>query len=284
VDSVSEESRQKVEKITVFLADWQVLFREGIHFTLCGEDDMEVIAEATSGEEALGFIEASQPSVAVLNIDGGRLSGIEATYHIKRNFPSVSVILVTDSDDDEHIFSAVKCGASAYLTKDIDPVDLVNVIRQVAQGVQLISKALLRPGIASLVINEFEVFASINEQVENIFAHLSSTEADILRRIAEGSPTEQIAQVMGIDEEAIEHHLEIILSKLVSNDRNRELIEAAQRGLPPIISRTGKSTTEYVTKEEFNAFKENLGERLKSFIEELSSARREEMKTRKRTL
>jgi DNA-binding NarL/FixJ family response regulator len=259
-----------MEKITVFLADWQVLFREGIHFTLCGEDDMEVIGEATSGEEALNLIEASQPRVAILNMNGGRLSGFEATHRIKRKFPSVSVVLVTDSDDDEHLFSAVKCGASAYLTKDIDPVDLVNAIKQVAQGTQLISKVLMRPEIASLVINEFEVFAAMNEQVDNIFARLSATEADILRRIADGSPLEQIAQALGIDKEAIDHHLEIILSKLVVNEHNQELIKVKQKGLPPTVPTTGKPPTEYVTREEFNAFKESLGERLKSFITGLS--------------
>lgn len=260
-----------MEKISVFLADWQVLFREGIHFTLSGEEDIEVIGEATNNEEALNFIETNPPRVAVLNMDHDKLKGDDATRRIKRNFPSVSVILVMDTEDEEYLFAAVKCGASAYVTKDIDPGDLVDLIRKVAQGAQPISEALFNPEIASRVISEFEVFASISEQVENLFAHLSPSETDILRRIADGGSSEQIAQALGIDKEAIGHHLELILSKLVANDQRRALLEAAQKGLPAIIPGVGKPPTEYVTKEEFDAFKESLGERLKSIIGELGS-------------
>jgi len=254
-----------MEKISVFLADWQVLFREGVHFTLCGEEDMEVIGEATNCEEALKSIETNPPRVAILSMNGGKLSGVEATHRIKQSFLSVSVILVTDTDDEEHLFSAVKCGASAYLTKAIDPIDLVNLIRNVAQGAQPISEALLRPEIASRVI-----------QAEKLSARLSSIEADILYRIAKGSSIEQIAQAVDNNKEAIRHHLGLILYKLMATNSSREIIEATQPDLPPIISRVGKPTIEYVTREEFNTFKESLGERLKSVINELSSVRREE--------
>jgi len=247
-----------MEKISVFLADWQVLFREGVHFTLCGEEDMEVIGEATNCEEALKSIETNPPRVAILSMNGGKLSGVEATHRIKQSFPSVSVILVTDTDDEEHLFSAVKCGASAYLTKAIDPVDLVNLIRSVAQGAQPISNALLRPEIASRVI-----------QAEKLSARLSSIEADILYRIAKGSPIEQIAQAVDNNKEAIGHHLGLILYKLMATNSSREITEATQPGLPPIISRAGKPTIEYITREEFNAFKESLGENLKSLIGKL---------------
>ncbi|MBA7683039.1 Transcriptional regulatory protein DegU [subsurface metagenome] len=168
-------------------------------------------------------------------MNGGKLGGVEATRRIRRSFPSVSVILVTDTDDEEHLFSAVKCGASAYLTKGIDPVDLVNLIRIVAQGAQPISEALLRPGIASRVIAEFEVFASIGEQVEDLFARLSPVEADILRRIADGGSSEQVAQALGITKEEVEHNLGLILSKLIANDHNLEIIETTQkRGSVPL--------------------------------------------------
>ncbi len=227
---------------------------------------MEVIGEATSNEEALNFISANPPMVAVLNINHEKFSGVDAAHRINRNFPSVSVILATDVDDEEHLFSALRCGASAYFTKDIDPGDLVDIIRKVAHGEKPIGEALLRKEIASRVINEFEAFALLGEQVGNVFASLSTTEADILRRLAEGSSSEQIAQALTVDQEAIEHHLGLILSKLVSNDHNRELIAAAQQGLPSIITKTGKPPADYVTREEFNAFKESLGERLKSFI------------------
>jgi DNA-binding NarL/FixJ family response regulator len=255
-----------MERFSVFLSDWQVLFREGIHFTLCGEEDMEVIGETTDNKEALNLIADNPPKVAVLNINHDQLSGASATCRIHRNLPSVAVILVTDTDDAEHLFAALKCGASAYITKDIDPADLVTLIRNVAQGAQPISKALLKAEIALLAINEFEVFAAIGEQADGVFSRLSSTEADILRHISEKNSAEQVAQALSTSKEEISRHLEMVRSKLVNNDQSREVIEATQRGLPTMMTKLGKPAANYITRDEFNAFKESLGERLKSFI------------------
>ncbi|MDI6814901.1 MAG: response regulator transcription factor [Dehalococcoidales bacterium] len=257
-------------KVKVFLADWQVLFREGIHFTLSGEDDIEVIGEATNNEEALTFIETNPPNVAILNADHGKPTGIEVTRRIKQNLPSVSVILVMDSYSDEQLFSVMKSGASACLTKDIDPEDMVNAIREVAQGARLISEALLRPRLAALALDEFEAFAILGEQLNNLLARLSSGEAEILRRIADRNSIEQVSLALGMSEQAIRHQLDLILCKLVANDHNREVIEAAQSNLVLTIIRQGfrtrqpaKLALEYVTKDEFTAFKESVSQRLK---------------------
>ncbi len=266
-----------MEKVSVFLADWQVLFREGIHFTLSGEEDIDVIGEATNNEEALNFIEKNPPRVAVLNANHSQFTGGNVTRRIKQNLPSVSVILVMDSESEEQLFSAMKSGASAYLTKDIDPEEMVNIIRKVAQGGYPISEALLRPRLASLVLEEFEASSIISEQLNNLLARLTPGEAEILQRIADRNSIEQVSaaaevcQVVGISEQAIRHQLDLILSKLVANDHNREVIEAAQSNMVLTIIRQGFRTgqagkPEYVTKDEFTAFKESVGERLKSFM------------------
>ena len=258
-----------MEKVSVVLADWQVLFREGIHFTLSGEEDIEVTGEATTNEEALNLIEGNPPTVAVLNVNHSKPSGIEITRRIKQNLPSVSVILIMDNDSEEQLFSVIKCGACACLTKDIDPDDLVNIIRQVAQGGHPITEALLRPGIASRVIDEFEAFSIISKQVDNLLARLSLREAEILRQVADGSSSEQAVQTLGINEETIRQHFNLILTKLVANDHNREVIEAAQSNIALTIVKQGLRSqqagkSEYVTKDEFTEFKESIGERLKS--------------------
>jgi len=257
-----------MEKVTVFLADWQVLFREGIHFTLSGEEDIDVIGEATDNEEALNSIEANPPRVAVLNADRGKPSGIDVTRRIKQNLPSVSVVLVLDSDNEEQLFSAMKSGASACLTKDIDPDELVSIIRKVAQGAYPISEALLKPAIASRVIDEFEDFAVISKEAGNLLARLTPREGEISRHIADGNSIEQLTQTLSINEESIRQHLEHMLTKLVANDHNREVIEATQSILPAIISRAkpGKPAAEYVTKDEFTEFKQGITERLKSLF------------------
>jgi len=227
-----------MEKVSVFLAEWQVLFREGIHFTLCGEEDIEVIGEAADNEEALNFIETNLPSIAILNAGQGKLSGIDVTTRIKQNYPLVSVILIMDNENEEQLFSAMKCGASACVTKDIDPDDLVSTVRKVAQGAYPISEALLRAGIASRVVDEFEAFSLINKEVSNLLAHLSPREGEILRHIADRNSIERVSQALGISEKAIRHHLDLILIKLVANDHNRVVIEATQNLLPSIVSTT----------------------------------------------
>jgi DNA-binding NarL/FixJ family response regulator len=255
-------------KITVFLADRQVLFREGIHFTLSGEDDIEVIGEATNGQETLTLIETDPPQVAILNTVHSKPNGIEITRRLKSNLLPVSVILIMDSDSEEQLFSAMNSGTSACLTKEIDPADLVSIIRKVAQGGYPINEALLRPGLASRVIAEFEVFSLINNQVTNLLARLSSGEAEILRRIASGEATTAIARALSISEQAMRQQLDLIRTKLVANDHTRQVIEAAQSNIVLTLIRQGLTTRlaselEYVTKDELTAFKETISQRLK---------------------
>ena len=255
-----------MERFSVFLADWQVLFREGIHFTLSGEDDMDVIGEATNNKEALNFIETNLPRVAILNVNHSEFTGIEVTRRINGSFPSVSVILIMDSGNEEQLYAALKCGASACLTKDVDPDELVNIVRKVSQGAYPISDVLLKPEIARHVIDDFKAFSLISLEVDNLLALLSPRESEILHFIADGNSIEQLAQSLNTNEEVIRLQLNQVLTKLVSNEHSREVIEAAQ-GRPPSVFR-GKPATEYVTKNEFETFKESLREHFRSFINE----------------
>ncbi len=261
-----------MEKVSVFLADWQVLFREGIHFTLSGEEDMEVIGEDTENEQALAHIEANPPTVAILNVNRDKFSGVEVARHIKQNLPEVSVILIMDTENEEQLFAALKCGASACLTKDVDPEIVIDTIRQVAKGSQPISEALLRPELASRVLGEFEALSSVGEQVGKLLARLTHQESEMLRHLTEGKSKEQVAGILGISEAVISHKLGAIRHKIVANDQKLMLIEAMQSGLAPLprISVTGKPAAEYITKEEFDAFKESLRERFRSLIGEIS--------------
>ena len=258
-----------MEKIKVFLSDPQVLFREGIHFTLSGEDDFEVAGEATSNEEALASIEANPPNIAILNMKNGRLDGPAVTRRIKRHSPSVAVMLVTDTDQEEMLFSALKSGASAYLTKDTDPDYLLNLIRVVAQGSQPIIESLLKPEVAARILDEFEVISPLSEQLNNLLARLTPREAEILGSIAAGNSIEQVATSLSSNEETVRRQLRVVVNKLVANDQAQAVIEAAQRSLPSLIPGVldGKPTTEYVTKEEFTEFKKSLTKQFKSFIE-----------------
>ena len=261
-----------MEKITVFLADWQVLFREGIHFTLSGEEDMEVVGEDTGNEQALNFIESNPPQVAILNASHDSINGFEATRKIKQTLPEVSVILVLDNYDEGQLFTALKSGASACFTKDVDPEVVINTIREVAKGKQPVSEAIWKPEITSRILDDFTAFSSLGEPVSQLLAHLTPRETEILHQVADGSAKEQVTSTLGIDDEALDNRLQSIHYKLVVNDQKLALIELAQRGLPTIsrVSFNGKPGTEYITKEEFTAFKESLKERFKSLSGDIS--------------
>ena len=185
----------------------------------------------------------------------------------------MSVILTMEKSDEEQLFSAMKSGASACLTKDTDPEYLLDIIRVIVQGSQPIIEDLLMPELASRALAEFEDLATLSEQVENLLASLAPKENEILGSIAAGNGIEQVAAKLDINEETVRRNLRSILNKLVANDQARSLIEAAQRSLPSIIrgaAKMGGPSVEYVTKEEFNDFKDSLMERLKSFIGELA--------------
>ena len=254
-----------MEKIRVFLSDPQVLFREGMHFTLSAEEDLEVTGETTNNKEALAYIEADPPNIVILNIKNGEMDGPTVTRRIKRNFPSVSVILVADRDEEGLLLATVKCGASAYLTKDSDPEYLLDLIRVIAQGSQPIIESLLMPAVASGVLKEFEALAPLGERLGNVLAHLSPREAEVLGSIAAGNNVEKIAASLNCNEETIRKHLRSVMNKLVANDQTRAVIDAAQQGLPSIAAGVD-SGAGYVTKKEFDDFKEALIKRFSSLI------------------
>jgi DNA-binding NarL/FixJ family response regulator len=259
------------KRIKISLSDPQVLFREGIHFILSGEDDFEVIGETTSNEEAFALILGNPPNIAILSMLNGKYNGPEITRRIKRSLPSVSVILTMDDSQEEHLFTAMKSGASAYFTKNADPEYLLDIIRVVAQGSHPIIEALLIPALASKVRTEFEDLAILNEQLDNLLASLAPKEIEILDSIAAGNGIEQVAAKLDINEETIRRNLRLILSKLIANDQARALIEAVQRSLPSIMRgglKMGDPSGEYVTREEFTSFKNSLMQRLKPLIGE----------------
>jgi DNA-binding NarL/FixJ family response regulator len=260
-----------MDKIKVFLSDPQILFREGIHFILSGEDDFEVTGETTGNEEAFSLIEANPPNIAILSMNDPKASGPDITKRIRRNLPSVYVILTTDKNEPEKCFAAIKAGASACITKDTEPEHLLDIIRVVAQGSMPLMEDILTPNIATMIMTEFEDLKELNKQFDNILARLSAKEQQILAAIAAGGNIEQITAKLDMNEETVRRNIRLIFNKLIANEQARGVIEAAERNLPSLLHPNkinGKS--EYITRAEFNEFKEQLMQRFKSFIGQLS--------------
>jgi DNA-binding NarL/FixJ family response regulator len=254
-----------MKRIKIFLSDPQVLFREGIHFILSGEDDFEVTGEGTGNEEALSHIEANPPNIVILNVEDKKLGGLELVRRLKRRFPSVSAIATIERQDEEQLFEALRSGASAYLTKDADPERLLDTVRVVSQGNLPIMEELLIPAIAARTLVEFEDNAALNEGMDNVMAGLDTKEMQVLNTIATGNTIEQAAAKLNTDEESIRANLKLVLNKLVANDQTRAVIMTVERSLPSVIDTSGRSPRfyeEYLTREEFDKFKDSLAKSL----------------------
>jgi DNA-binding NarL/FixJ family response regulator len=259
-----------MKKIKIFLSDPQILFREGIHFILSGEDDFEVNGETTSNEEAFAYIENNTPNIAILSVRDKKISGPDIVRRIKRRFPSVATILTIDKQDDVQILEIMKSGAATYLTKDIDPEHLLDIIRVVSQGSLPIMEEMMRPEMARLLIDEFQDIDVLNERMENLLSGLTTKETQVLSNIVAGNSIEQIISSLSTDEETIRGQLRLVLNKLVTNDQTQAIIMAVQ-GISAVLASTGKTkklTDEYLTKEEFTKFKDSLSKRFKSIVGE----------------
>ena len=256
----------------MFLSDWQVLFREGIHFTLSGEEDMDVTGEATSSDEALKAIQTNPPRVAILNAHHEDFAGIRVTRYLRQNYPSVAVLLIIDNQNEEHLFQTMKSGASACITKETDPADLINTIRVIAQRGKPIAEAILIPGIAVRVLGEFEQFNAMSEMVGNLLASLTQSEMEILRRMAQEGSIEQVSRALNMSRENISENLERILAKLVTNDHIRQVMAAAQDGRMANVFRArtaGQPAEEYITRDEFAAFRDSIWEHFRAAVDDI---------------
>jgi DNA-binding NarL/FixJ family response regulator len=259
----------KMEKIKVILSCPQVIFREGIHFILSGEEDFEVAGETTGNKEAFDLIEANPPHIAILSQADGKSDCAEITRRIKVSYPAVSVVLITDKNDNEQLFPAIVSGISASFTPDTDPEHMLAVIRDVAQGRLPIVEALLTPPLAARTLADFQDLATLNERLGISMAQLSRKETEILSSIVSGGGIEQVAAKLNLTEEAVRNHLRTVLQKLAANDRNRAIIEKTQMTLSSLIPRLTKGNgeaQEYLTRAEFNEFKNILMAGFKSLV------------------
>jgi DNA-binding NarL/FixJ family response regulator len=209
--------------IRVFLLDDHELVRRGIRDLLWAHDDLTVVGEASTAEEALREIPATDPDVAILDVrlrDGpAEMSGIEVCREIRSADPSVACIMLTSFADDEAVLAAVMAGASGYVLKQIHGVDLVNAVRRVAGG-----ESLLDPGLAAKVLERFRQQASKPDPL----AGLTPQERRILDYIAEGKTNRQIGAEMFLAEKTVKNYVSNLLSKLGMQRRSQAAAFAAR--------------------------------------------------------
>ena len=221
--------------INLLIVDDHPLFRQGVRWSLNDEQDIKVIGDIPSGEEAIEFMAVSPPDVILVDIHLPEMDGIELTRQIHRTYPSMGVIVLSMHENDEQAFNALRAGAAAYYSKEIHPSQLAQAIRRVARGEYVINDVMFEePKVAARILNQFRDMSrgvTTSEDVDfSLFSPLSDREIEVLDKIAGGSSNKEIADSLGISTQTVKNHISSILRKLSLNDRTQAVIYALRRG------------------------------------------------------
>jgi DNA-binding NarL/FixJ family response regulator len=211
-------------KIRVLIADDQSMVRAGFRMLLSGEEDIEVVAEAREGLEAVAKAARCDPTVILMDIRMPGLDGLAATRRIIAANDSARILILTTFGLDEYVYEALRAGASGFVLKDDPPEQLITAVRTVAAG-----EALLSPAITKRVIKQFARLRRPDPPKE--LDELTARERDILRLIAGGLSNAEIGEQLYISETTVKTHVTHILQKLGLRDRVQAVVLAYQTGL-----------------------------------------------------
>jgi len=211
----------------ILIADDQALVRIGLRKILESEPDLEVVAEAGDGEEAVAEARLQRPDVALMDIRMPVLDGIEATRRIVSTHASIRVVILTTFGLDTYVFEALRAGASGFMLKDAPPEELVAAVRLVAAG-----EALLAPAVTRSVIEEFARRPMQRApEPSPALAGLTPREREVLELLARGRSNPEICAELVISEATAKTHVARILQKLDLRDRVQAVIYAYENGV-----------------------------------------------------
>lgn len=204
--------------VRVFLLDDHEVVRRGVREMIEAEDDMEVVGEAGTAEEAYGRIPATSPNVAVLDMRLPDGDGIDVCREIRSKHPEIACIMLTSFSDDEAVYAAILAGAAGYLLKQVRGNDLVDGIRRVADG-----DSLLDPSVTTRVLERLR-----HKDDDDPLAALTDQERKILEHIAEGMTNRQIGEVMFLAEKTVKNYVSNMFAKLGMSRRTEAAAYAAR--------------------------------------------------------
>jgi DNA-binding NarL/FixJ family response regulator len=210
--------------IRVLVADDQSMVRAGFRMLLSGERDIEVVAEASNGIEAVEKANRFHPTVVLMDIRMPELDGLEATRRILASDGAARILILTTFDLDEYIYEALKAGASGFVLKDDPPEQLIAAVRTVAAG-----DALLSPSITKRVISQFTRMP--RPEPPKAIGELTARERDVFRLIANGHSNGEIARELYISDTTVKTHVTHIFQKLDLRDRAQAVVLAYQTGI-----------------------------------------------------
>jgi two-component system NarL family response regulator len=222
------EQREGIEQepTRVLIADDHALFRRGLNMVLEPESGIEVVAEAEDGEEAVAVAESETPDVVLMDVRMPRVSGIEAARRLREVLPSVKILMLTVSDEEEDLYEAIKAGANGYLLKEISIEEVAEAIRSVVNGQSLIS-----PSMASKLLSEFTTLSRRAEGRQLPVPRLTERELQVLKLVAQGLSNRDIAEQLFISENTVKNHVRNILEKLQLHSRMEAVVFAVREKL-----------------------------------------------------
>ncbi len=213
--------------IRVLLADDQLLVRAGFRSLLDAQDDIEVVAEASDGDEALSAARRERPDVVLMDIRMPRCDGLAAARRIAEDeaLSDVRVVMLTTFELDEYVFEAIRAGASGFLVKDTEPVELLRAVRAVAAG-----DALLSPSVTRRLIETFATTAKRPDELGDVEL-LTEREREVLTLVAEGLSNDAIAERLFLSPATVKTHVHRAMTKLGARDRAQLVVTAYETGL-----------------------------------------------------
>jgi len=215
------------DDIRVLIADDSPVFRRGLRTVLSGEADIEVIAEAENGEEAIAKAEEHAPDVVLMDVRMPRINGIEAARAIRDSSPATKIVMLTVSDDDDDLYAAIKAGANSYLLKELAVEEVPEAIRAAAKGQSVIS-----PAMASKLLSEYTALARKASERQQLAAPgLTARELEVLKAVAKGASNREIGEMLFISENTVKNHVRNILEKLHLHSRWEAVLYAMREGV-----------------------------------------------------
>lgn len=210
--------------LRILIADDHPLVRSGMRALLTAEEDLEVVGEAATGEEAVTLAASLQPDVIVMDLRMPGMSGIEATRRILQESPAIRILVVTLFEDDDSVFAALRAGARGYVLKDASEVEVLRAIRAVSGG-----DAIFSTTIAQRLIDFFAAPRPATQSQP--FPDLTERERQILTLIAQGRSNSEIAQTLVISMKTVRNYISSIFNKLQVADRAQAIIRAREAGM-----------------------------------------------------
>jgi DNA-binding NarL/FixJ family response regulator len=213
-------------RIRLLIAEDETVVRVALAQLLSSESDIEVVGQAADGEIAVDLARRLKPEVVLTDLGMPRMDGIAATRQIKQEMPQCAVVVLTIHHDDDHLFTAIKAGASGYVLKDAPPEQMVGAIRAAARG-----EGFIGPSLVGRVLEEFARVSRLRAAAKEVFAELTRREMEVLELVGKGLRNREIAEGLFLSEKTVKNHISSIFVKLQVNDRTEAALLAARHGL-----------------------------------------------------